>query len=158
MWWYENYGIPSALTYGDTSGLFYWFFIYGFLFKHIEKSQMNITNTTPRMQEDTETLARRYGIQTEDTLHILPPGFFKNAFQACIFVREGNWGTEWNNSTMPSSRGSNRDFLSQFSMWASGASMPWFHMWNSKSLIERLCFPWSGIKWNKLDTQVGLLV
>lgn len=125
---------------------------------HWKESQMKITNTTLRMQEDTETLARRYRIQTEDTLHILPPGFLKNAFQACIFVREGNWGTEWNNSTMPSSRGSNRDFLSQFSMWASGPSMPWFHMWNSKSLTERLRFPWSGIKWNKLDTQVGLLV
>lgn len=87
--------------------------------------------------------------QARDTLHIFPPGVFKSDFQARTFTREGNWGTGWNNWTMLCGRVSNRIRSPASILHMSFRNLhAVVHMWNSKSLIERLCFPWSGIKWN----------
>lgn len=155
MWWYESYGIPAALTYGDTSGLFYWFFIYGFLFEKQVKLRSLI-----QPWEFKKMLKHCQNVQTKDTLHVFPPGFFKSVFWACTFIRKGNWGMRWNNMTMPCSRGRNWTQVSCLSPPHELQEPPClgFTRETLKALIERLHFPWSRIKWNKLDTQVGLLV
>lgn len=109
-------------------------------------SQVKIINTILRRQEDKEILEEC--TSKRHTPHISTRSF-KSDFQAHTFTREGNWGTGWNNWTMLCSGGSNRIRSPASILHMSFRNLhAVVHMWNSKSLIERLCFPWSGIKWN----------
>lgn len=158
MWWYGNYGIPSALTYGDTSGLFYWLFIYGVLFEHVEKTVTWRSLTQPWERRKIQKHWWMYNQKTHYTFFHLE--FLKVLFRHAHLQEKE---TEAQSETIwpchaAAAASKLRSPASVLHIELQEPPTPWFHMGNSKSLIERLLFPWSGIKWNKLDTQVSVLV
>lgn len=115
-------------------------YLWDSVWAHWKESQVKITNMSLRTQKTPETLAEH--TNETHTTHISTWNFKKCFSGMHIYKwRKLRHSVKQFDHIMYQEQQLNSDLLPQFSKRAPGASMPCFHMWNSKSVIERLCFP-----------------